>query len=125
MAIHFPFQNIFTEASIYDARVYSALEVYIRRIESYIVTQDIQLPAGGIDLVLDLRPRDNDEYDCGYYFANHEARCLFWLDNHDVIGILEEVNVSYSLSHVGKLLCSFYYSDVQLFSGQEIESQYW
>jgi hypothetical protein len=78
------------------------LEVYIQRFESYIMTQDIRLPAGGVDLVLDLRLKGNDDYDCGYYFANHETRCLFWLDTHDVSEILEEVKVHYSLSHVGE-----------------------
>jgi hypothetical protein len=95
-------QDIYTEANICNARTYSMLEVYIQRIQSYIMAQDIQLPAGGIDLVLDLRPKGDDEYDCGYYLANHETRCLFWLDNHDAGRILEEVKVPYSLSHVGE-----------------------
>jgi hypothetical protein len=80
--------------------------MYIQRIESYIVTQDIHLPVGSVDLVLDLRPTDNDDYDCGYYFANNETRSLFWLHDHDVISILEEVNIPYSLSHVGEFIRS-------------------
>ena len=96
-----PKKGIFTEANLYDRHLYSVLENYARKIESYVTTHKIQLPAR-VELVLDLILRENTQYDCGYYFADHDRRCLFWLDDHDVTGILSEVKVPLSSSLVGE-----------------------
>ncbi|KAF9467880.1 hypothetical protein BDZ94DRAFT_1247980 [Collybia nuda] len=101
-------RHIFTDADLYDISVYTALEEFARNIEFRIQSFPVQLPER-FDIVLDLRLEHPGRYNCGYYFANHDNSTLFWLDDHDVSGILSEVNVQYTSSHVG----------------YEIESQYW
>lgn len=80
-----------------------AVEEFARDIGSRIQSFPVQLPEQ-FDIVLDLIPDSPGEYGCGYYFANHDNRTLFWLDDHDVSGILNEVNVRYTPFHVGKPL---------------------
>lgn len=60
--------------------------------------EDNVLPSD-YDLVLEVvvLPRETI---CGYYFADHGSRLLFWLDMFDAEPICDEIHVVVSLSHL-------------------------
>lgn len=54
-----------------------------------------------VELVLEVISR-GDEIICGYYFVNHESRCLFWLTNFDASVICNDIKAVVSSSHLGE-----------------------
>ena len=121
-------QRIFTEANLYDHDKLQLITECADQILSELenMTRDKNIPfSPDVELVLELVPW-NKQLICGYYFVEHNSRCLFWLegfDAKDLCGIKAVV----SLSHLRKsgfpgLLCAL----LIIFSiGYEIESQYW
>ncbi|KAG2035471.1 hypothetical protein BDR03DRAFT_962333 [Suillus americanus] len=60
---------------------------------------DISLDMRQVDLVIELKIRD-DSVICCYYFANHRDRCLFWLDDFNPKNIISECKGVQSPSHI-------------------------
>ncbi len=84
---------------------------YLDYIYEFIRANDIIIPANA-DLVFELvRDPDSGEQCCAYYFANHDTRSVFWLDDFDMNYLItwDEVKGVTEPSHVGL----------------EIEAQYW
>ncbi|KAL4079622.1 hypothetical protein J3A83DRAFT_4185593 [Scleroderma citrinum] len=52
---------------------------WIKRMEDFISIHDIQLPAGELELYLEPHDCEHQE-SCSYYFVNHAARKIFWLE---------------------------------------------
>jgi hypothetical protein len=52
-----------------------------------------------VELVLEIVPSEN-ELICGYYFVEHNSRCLFWLEEFDAECICNDIKVVASLSHL-------------------------
>jgi hypothetical protein len=59
--------------------------------------KNVTLPPG-VELVLEIVPF-KDQLICGYYFVNHNSRCLFWLEEFDAEEICGDIGVV-SLSHL-------------------------
>ncbi len=72
-----------TEAYLYDKDIYQHLHRHLSKIESFIERTGLQNILKSHDLVLDLVPRGESDYYCGYYFVNHEERSIFWLQQYD------------------------------------------
>ena len=87
--------------------------------------ENVELPSD-VELVLEIVPLD-DEMICGYYFVEHNSRCLFWLEEFDAEGICNEIKAVVSLSHLrmsdSTKECVFLLLIYTV--GYEIESQYW
>lgn len=73
--------------------------MYIDHIFDFIRSQNMEL-APDVDLVLDLTKNDKGDTCCGYYFADHGERCLFWLDKFDATPLCDEVKGIAELSHL-------------------------
>ncbi|KAF7354691.1 hypothetical protein MSAN_01382800 [Mycena sanguinolenta] len=73
--------RIFTDAYLHDpapfAQITSAIAQLLARAE---VQQLFMTDSSAIDLVLDLMTESLDNNECGYYFVDHLARIIFWLD---------------------------------------------
>lgn len=52
------------------------------------------------DLVLELLPGQDGQMACGYYFAEHQTRCLFWLEQFDISCLIAEVKGATSPAHI-------------------------
>lgn len=76
------------------------LERYIMDILDYIERQHLELPP---DIGLVLEHRNSGRW--GYYFVDHKAQCLFWLDEFDAADFLSPVRVHYTPS----LICQFHF----------------
>ncbi|KAJ6473234.1 hypothetical protein C8R45DRAFT_1012712, partial [Mycena sanguinolenta] len=77
--------RIFTDAYLYDptpfAQITSAVAQLLARAE---VQQLLSTDSNHIDIVLDLMTESLDNDECGYYFVDHSARIIFWLDPFDM-----------------------------------------
>ncbi|TFK26151.1 hypothetical protein FA15DRAFT_667829 [Coprinopsis marcescibilis] len=102
--------SLITEARIDDADQYQKIDHYFGAITEYIRKYNIQLPPNPF-LVLELRNSGN----CGYYFVNHQKRCLFWLDSFDYSDMVQHVRIKHTTSHVGLQMLSHYWYHNELF----------
>jgi len=101
-------RRVLTDAYLYDPEVFATIVDCICQLDEIVQAKNI-LQWSNVDLVLDLTSDENGEKMCGYYFADHQNRTLFWLEAFDASSLLEEVRGVTSLAHIG----------------HEIESQYW
>ncbi|KAJ7191516.1 hypothetical protein B0H12DRAFT_752089 [Mycena haematopus] len=73
--------RIFTDAYLYDpaafVQITSAVDQLLARVE---VQQLLSTDSSHIDIVLDLMTESPDNDECGYYFVDHSARIIFWLE---------------------------------------------
>jgi len=101
------FKRILTDAYLYDPRVISDATNFINQIFDYVRAHDIQLTSD-VDLILDLTPNNDGNTVCGYYFANHTNRSVFWLDLFDAndLPAWSEVGSTASPSHLRMCLYS-------------------
>ncbi|KAG1851965.1 hypothetical protein F4604DRAFT_1303455 [Suillus subluteus] len=67
-----------------------------------------------VDLVLELMDV-GETITAGYYFAHHENRCLFWLQDFDATSILRECYGVTELSHMQIELEAQYWKHIDLF----------
>lgn len=99
-------QKIFTDANLYDHEEFTIIsesaDQILGDLERKLQDEGITLPHDP-DLVLEVVPWD-EELVCGYYFVNHDSRCLFWLEEFDASGFCHnEIQAVVSLSHLSKL----------------------
>ncbi|KAK0449708.1 uncharacterized protein EV420DRAFT_760800 [Desarmillaria tabescens] len=103
--------RIFTDINLYDPDKLELITKFMVDMEDYIRAKGINIHAN-VDLVFDLRrDPDNGDICCAYYFASHDDRSIFWLDDFNSIYLdrCNEVNGVTEQSHIG----------------HEIEAQYW
>jgi hypothetical protein len=102
-------QKIVTEANLYHAEVMHDIDSFIEHIDNVMRLKGIKL-GPEVELVLEpMLSKDGTDIVCGYYFVDHETRCLFWLENFDVSYTLADIKGVKSPAHI-KLA---------------IEAQYW
>lgn len=54
-------------------------DFWVKRMDDFVHMQDIQLPAGALELYLE--PHELDPHQsCSYYFISHSTRKVFWLE---------------------------------------------
>ncbi|EIW81953.1 hypothetical protein CONPUDRAFT_152845 [Coniophora puteana RWD-64-598 SS2] len=114
-----------------------AADLAISQLKQKIDEQHIELPAD-VELVLELDKEQHDhdhhhhhhhhqptptdpnsvkrsEFKCGYYFVDHTARCLFWLDPVDISPLCENVTDITRKSHIALALESQYWQHCEYF----------
>lgn len=89
---------ILTDIYLYNKKSYKTLDDYISKIFQYVQKYEVEMPSKDVCLVLELRESGR----CGYYFVDHKNRCLFWLEEYDLIDSLASVRVKYTPSLVGE-----------------------
>ncbi|KAJ3552907.1 hypothetical protein NP233_g12767 [Leucocoprinus birnbaumii] len=72
-------KRVLTEAYLYDKTLYGHIEEHLATLEEFIDRLSLRRILVSHDLVLDLQPDGGGNYYCGYYFANHKERSVFWL----------------------------------------------
>jgi hypothetical protein len=73
---------------------------YLKRL---LQNEDLPIPSENYDLVLDIMVTDDERISWSYYYACHDARCLFWLDTYDASHIISEASGVKSPAHVSTL----------------------
>jgi hypothetical protein len=67
--------------------VYTTIIQNVAEIESFVCSQDLQF-SENVDLVLDLTFEENGSYSTGYYYADHQTRSIFFLDEWTAASML-------------------------------------
>jgi len=100
-------KRILTDAYLYDPQVIFDATNFISQIFDYVRAHNILLNPD-VDLILDLTPNEDGNTVCGYYFASHTNRCVFWLDRFDAnaFSAWSEVRGAESPSHLRTRLYS-------------------
>jgi hypothetical protein len=88
-------QKLFTDTNMHDPTLREEMEVFYRTLLKILRDDQLTIPSTNYDLVLDIMP-DNDKIKWSYYYACHETRCLFWLEEYDG---------SYMISEIGGVEC--------------------
>ncbi|KAJ7096267.1 hypothetical protein C8R44DRAFT_372560 [Mycena epipterygia] len=74
-------KRIMTETWLYDPKFSREITRFIEMIDDFIVANQIRIPRNS-QRVVELRADpESQEYTCGYYFAQQETRCIFWLQD--------------------------------------------
>jgi hypothetical protein len=60
-----------------------------------------RFPTGDYDLVLDI-VETKDKKTMQYYFVDHNARTLFWLDDYDMSCLLDDIRGAEEPSHISE-----------------------
>ncbi|KAK0192797.1 hypothetical protein F5146DRAFT_1041518 [Armillaria mellea] len=103
--------RIFTDMNLYDSDKVELITKFMVDMEDYIRAKGINIYPN-VDLVFDLkRNPENGDICCAYYFASHDDRTIFWLDdfNGTYFNRWDEIKGVTAASHVG----------------YEVEEQYW
>jgi hypothetical protein len=76
-----------TEEVVYDTDMFNEtlkeeMEDFYFYLQKIVRVDDLNL-SKNCDLVLDIMPNEYNEIQWSYYYACHDTRCLFWLDDYD------------------------------------------
>jgi hypothetical protein len=77
-----PRQKAVTEANLYDRIYYDQITSDIATLEAFIRAQDLRMP-DNYTLAMDLNMQPHKEIYTDYYFADHERKIVFFLDDID------------------------------------------
>ena len=79
------------------------IEHFYDVLQRFLQNNDLSIPSKNYDLVLDIIVKDDGQISWSYYYACHDARCLFWLETFDASYILSELFGVRSPAHVSTL----------------------
>jgi hypothetical protein len=79
-------QRVFTEAYLYDNAFLSEIHSNLDDIEDFFRVHNIQRSPKD-DLVLELIKQNDGKIETSYYFANHEKRIIYFLDEFDACNL--------------------------------------
>ena len=74
--------------------------LYLQRL---VQTEQLSIPSKNYELVMDITVTDDERISWSYYYACHEARCLFWLETYDASFMISELFGVKSPAHVSAL----------------------
>jgi len=97
---------------------------YLKKIER---VELLIIPSKNYDMVLDITRNEDNKTQWSYYYACHDSRCLFWLDQYDATFITSELDGVGSPAHLSTsqefTICALF-SLIQR-AGHRLESLYW
>ncbi|KAK0477833.1 hypothetical protein IW261DRAFT_1338212, partial [Armillaria novae-zelandiae] len=76
--------TIYTDAHLFDPKILQAVQKFVDQIDEYLTrhdTTEVSFDAETVDLILDVTLSKTKSMFCGYYFAHHANRTVFWLDD--------------------------------------------
>ena len=76
------------------------IEHFYDFLQRLVQNEDLVIPSKNYDLVLDIMVTDEERISWSYYYACHEARCLFWLETYDASYMISELFGVKSPAHV-------------------------
>ncbi|KAF8262093.1 hypothetical protein EI94DRAFT_1744504 [Lactarius quietus] len=109
-------RRLFTDTNMLDPILREEMEAFYQYIQRIMRYEDIVIASKNYDLVLDVSLSDEDgQIMWSYYFACHEARCLFWFDTYDATYMISERLGARSPAHIKHRLESLYWTHWSLF----------
>jgi hypothetical protein len=71
---------------MHELELKEEMEIFYSYLQGTVRINGLTIPSKNYDLVLDLT-RNEDETQWSYYYACHDARCLFWLERYDMTDV--------------------------------------
>jgi hypothetical protein len=106
IVINMPFQRLFTDADMHDQTLKEEMEIFYSYLQKIVRDDGLVIPSQNYDLVLDITPADYNTIRWSYYYACHETRCLFWIEEYDTGYMTDELQGVESLAHLSASLSS-------------------
>jgi hypothetical protein len=124
-------KRLFTDTDMHDKTLRDEIEDFYNYLQRVIHIDQLSIPSKSYDLVLDIKVSDEEperRITWSYYYACHEARCLFWLETYDASNMFSGLFGVKSPAHVSALHCYFQsFPPLSLMRCAEhrLESLYW
>ena len=83
------------------------IEHFYDYLQRLLQNDNLSIPSENYDLVLDIMVTEDDQISWSYYYACHEARCLFWLETYDASYMISELFGVKSPAHVSTFTLSY------------------
>ena len=105
-------KRLFTDTDMHNETLRDEIEDFYDYLQRLIHNDRLSIPSN-YDLVLDIMPTDDDQILWSYYYACHDARCLFWLETYDASVIVSGLFGVKSPAHASALhlSCSGFSAD--------------
>jgi hypothetical protein len=94
---------LFTDTDMHNSTMREEIEQFYGYLQRLLQNDDLSIPSKNYDLVLDIMVTDDGRISWSYYYACHEARCLFWLETYDASYMVSELFGVKSPAHVSTL----------------------
>ncbi|PBK81348.1 hypothetical protein ARMGADRAFT_1020367 [Armillaria gallica] len=118
--------TIYTDAYLFDPEILQAVQRLIGQVDEHLIRHDItevSFDTENVDLVLDVTLGKTKKI-CGYYFAYHTNRTVFWLDKFESSKRLwRNIKGVTSHDHILHEMQSQYWRHCALFSSPRCVSQ--
>ncbi|KAI0738982.1 hypothetical protein C8Q80DRAFT_1222247 [Daedaleopsis nitida] len=118
-----PRRRIYTDCDVREPRTAALLDVFARRIDEKVCSQDLTLP-DNYDLVLFFEKRQYSEgYNWIYYCADHATRTLFWVQQCHPVNDLEinDITALKDPAHIASEIEARYWQHIEMYPhGHEI-----
>lgn len=99
-------QGIYTDSDMRDGERQSSMTLCIEKLLAQLTHQcGLQLCSGGIELVVELARKRNNDKVYRYYLVDHPNRLLFWLDEISTKWIFDGVLGVEKWSHISTSSC--------------------
>ena len=95
-----PRKRLFTDTDMHNKTMRDEIEDFYNYLQRLIHDEELSIPSKNYDLVLDIMVTDDERISWSYYYACHDARCLFWLETYDADFIISELFGVKSPAHV-------------------------
>ncbi|KAK0462977.1 uncharacterized protein EV420DRAFT_1639066 [Desarmillaria tabescens] len=119
--------TVYTDAHLFNPEVLQAVQQFVDQVDGYLTRHDItevSFDAENVDLVLDVTLSKSNRTICGYYFAYHPNRTVFWLDEFESSERLwRDINGVASQDHILHEIQSQYWHHCALFPSPGCASQ--
>ena len=99
-----PLKRLFTGTDMHNTTMREEIEDFYDYLQRLLRIDDRLIPSKNYDLVLDIMVTDDENISWSYYYACHDARCLFWLETYDASYMISELfGVKSKAHHVSAL----------------------
>ena len=98
-----PSKKLFTDTDMHNKTMRDEIEDFYNYLQRLIRSDNLSIPSKNYDLVLDIMVTEDERISWSYYYACHEARCLFWLHTYDASFMISELFGVRSPAHVSAL----------------------
>jgi hypothetical protein len=98
-----PLKRLFTDTDMHNSTMRDEIEDFYRYLQQVMHSDQLFIPSKNYDLVLDIMATDDEKISWSYYYACHDARCLFWLEKYDASYMISELFGVKSPAHVSAL----------------------
>jgi hypothetical protein len=112
---------------MHDPELKEEMEHFYLYLQDILRVEQLTIPSGNCDLVLDIMPTVDGRMQWSYYYACHETRCLFWLEIYDGNFMISELDGVDSPAHVSESqsFTSFPLFPLIWFTEHRLEALYW